>query len=131
MAALDGVRVLLVEDDTEMREMLVLVLTRHGAVLRAVEGAQAALDAVRADPPDVIVSDLAMPGEDGHTFLQRLRRLPARRGGRTPAIALTAQGSRESRLASRKAGYHYHLTKPVDTNKLVEIVAGLVRITRR
>jgi CheY-like chemotaxis protein len=128
---LEGVKVLLVEDDDDTRHVVSLALADHGAAVRAVAGVQAAFDALAAEPPDVIVSDLAMPAVDGHTFLHRLRRQPRRRGGRIPAVALTALDSREARLASRQAGYHYHLTKPVDTAKLVEIVAGLVRITRR
>jgi CheY-like chemotaxis protein len=71
-----------------------------------------------------------MPGEDGHQFLKKLRALPRNRGGRTPAIALTAFGTRDARLKSVYAGYHYHLTKPVDADKLVDILVGLVRLTR-
>lgn len=131
MQPLEGVKVLLVEDDDDTREIVGLALESRGARLRSVSSSQAAIDSVREDPPDVIVSDIAMPGEDGHTFLRRLRALPRHRGGRIPAVALTAYGTRESRVESREAGFHYHLTKPVDTDKLVEILSGLVRITRR
>jgi CheY-like chemotaxis protein len=62
--------------------------------------------------------------------MRKVRSLPLTRGGRIPAIALTALDSREARVASRDAGFHYHLTKPVDARKLVEIVADLVRLTR-
>jgi CheY-like chemotaxis protein len=98
--------------------------------VRCVGDGAAALAAIREQPPDVVVSDIAMPGEDGHEFLKKLRALPPKRGGRTPAIALTAYHGRDVRLKSVHAGYHYHLTKPVDAEKLVDIVAGLVRLTR-
>ena len=76
-----------------------------------------------------MISDITMPGEDGHALMRKVRGLPLTRGGKIPAIALTALDSREARVASRDAGFHYHLTKPVDAEKLVEIVAGLVRLT--
>jgi CheY-like chemotaxis protein len=98
-------------------------------VLTAVDGTRAAVAAIAAQTPDIVISDITMPGEDGHALLRLVRGLPLTRGGRIPAIALTALDTREARVASREAGFHYHLTKPVDANKLVEIVAGLVRLT--
>ena len=127
---LEGVRILLVEDDDDIRNLLRLALVSRGAVLTAVDGTRAAVAALDAETPDIVISDITMPGEDGHALLRKVRSLPLTRGGKIPAIALTALDSRESRVASRDAGFHYHLTKPVDANKLVEIVAGLVRLTR-
>jgi CheY-like chemotaxis protein len=126
---LDGVRILLVEDDDDIRDLLRLALESRGAVLTAVENTRAAVAAIGVEAPDVVISDISMPGEDGHALLRKVRGLPLGRGGKIPAIALTAMDSREARVASRDAGFHYHLTKPVDANKLVEIVAGLVRLT--
>jgi CheY-like chemotaxis protein len=128
--SLEGVRILLVEDDDDIRNLLRLALEARGAVLTAVDGTRAAVAAIKVQTPDIVISDITMPGEDGHALLRIVRGLPLTRGGRIPAIALTALDSRESRVASRDAGFHYHLTKPVDANKLVEIVAGLVRLTR-
>lgn len=128
--SLEGVRILLVEDDEDSRDITRLALEAHGAVLVAVSSAREAVAALESEAPDVVVSDISMPGEDGHALLRKVRGLPLTRGGRIPAIALTALDSREARVASRDAGFHYHLTKPVDANKLVEIVAGLVRLTR-
>ena len=126
---LEGVRILLVEDDDDIRELIRLALEARGAILSAVASAAAGLAALESERPDVVLSDISMPGQDGHAFLRRLRALPVTRGGKVPAIAITALDSREARIASRDAGFHYHLTKPVDPAKLVEIVAGLVRLT--
>lgn len=130
MRPLDGVRIVLAEDDDDSREALRRALEARGATLRCVGDGAAALAAIREQPPDVVISDIAMPGEDGHRFLQKLRALPKDRGGRVPAVALTAYHGRDVRLKSVHAGYHYHLTKPVDAEKLVDILVGLVRLTR-
>ena len=127
---LDGVRILLVEDDDDIRDLMRLALASQGGELVAVASAGEAVAAFEAETPDVVVSDINMPGEDGHAFMRKVRQLPLTRGGKVPAIALTALDSRDARVASRDAGFHYHLTKPVDPRKLVEIVAGLVRLTR-
>jgi CheY-like chemotaxis protein len=127
---LDGVRILLVEDDDDIRDLMRIALQAQGAALVAVPSAGDAVLALEAETPDVVLSDINMPGEDGHAFLRKVRQLPLTRGGKVPAIAVTALDSREARLKSRDAGFHYHLTKPVDPRKLVEIVAGLVRLTR-
>ena len=131
MKPLEGVRVLVVEDDDDAREITRAILEHAGAVVSAVNGATPAIEALEKDPPQVVVSDISMPGEDGHTFLRKVRALPRGRGGRIPAVALTANSSRETRLQSREAGFHYHLTKPADPAQLVEIVAALVRLTSR
>jgi CheY-like chemotaxis protein len=94
-----------------------------------VDGARAAIGALEAETPDIVISDINMPGDDGHVLMRKVRGLPLTRGGKIPAIALTALDSREARVASRDAGFHYHLTKPVDANKLVQVVADLVRLT--
>jgi CheY-like chemotaxis protein len=126
---LEGVRILLVEDDDDIRALLRLALESRGAVLTSVDGTRAAVAAIDVETPDIVISDITMPGEDGHALLRKVRGLPLTRGGRIPAIALTALDTREARVASRDAGFHYHLTKPIDADKLVEIVAGLVRLT--
>ena len=128
---LHGIRVLLVEDDDDAREALQLALETFGASVDAVIGAKEALAAIEQSPPDVVVSDIAMPGEDGHAFLRKLRSLSPEHGGRVPAVALTAFTSREARELSRECGFHYHLDKPIDPVKLADVLAGLVRLTRR
>jgi len=131
MKPLEGISIVLAEDDDDAREALRLALEARGASLRCVNDGAAALAAIREKPPDVVISDIAMPGEDGHAFLKKLRALPPKRGGRTPAVALTAFQGRDARLASVHAGFHYHLSKPFDPDKLVEILVGLVRLTSR
>lgn len=126
---LEGVRILLVEDDDDIRAMLCSVLETRGAVVTAVDGSLAAIAKLAASTPDLVISDISMPGEDGHALMRKVRALPLARGGRIPAIALTALDTREARRASAEAGFHYHLTKPVNADKLVDIVAGLVRLT--
>jgi len=127
--SLDGVRILLVEDDDDIRELMRIALDARGAVLTAVNSAGAAVAAIELQTPDIVISDISMPGDDGHALMRKVRGLPLTRGGKIPAIALTALDSREARVASRDAGFHYHLTKPIDPDKLVAIVADLVRLT--
>jgi CheY-like chemotaxis protein len=128
---LRGVSVLVVEDDGDTRETLRMILESQGASVTSVSAAQEALVAVNHSPPDVVVSDIGMPNEDGYAFLRELRSLKPERGGRIPAVALTAYSSREARLESRDSGFHYHLEKPIDPSKLVDLLVDLVRLTRR
>ena len=128
---LRGMRVLLVEDDPDAREALQLALVTFGASVSAATSAKEALAAIERARPDVVVSDIAMPGEDGHAFLRKLRALAPEHGGRVPAVALTAFTSREARELSRDCGFHYHLDKPIDPAKLADVIASLVRLTGR
>jgi CheY-like chemotaxis protein len=131
MKPLESVRVLVVDDDEDSRELIRMTLEMQGAVATCVPGASEGLAEIQRSVPNVVVSDLSMPDEDGHAFLRKVRALPRDRGGRIPAVALTAVTTREARVASREAGFHYHLDKPVDPRKLVEIVQSLVRLTQR
>jgi CheY-like chemotaxis protein len=126
-----GIKILVVDDDADTRELLEWVLKRTGAEVVLAASAKEALEAVERSKPQVLVSDIAMPEEDGYSLVRKIRAMPAERGGRIPAVALTASDSRETRLQSREAGFHYHLTKPADPAQLVEIVAALVRLTSR
>jgi CheY-like chemotaxis protein len=78
-----------------------------------------------AKPPDVLISDIEMPGEDGYSLIRRVRALDPMQGGRTPAIALTGYGRREDRLLAIAAGFNMHVPKPVDPVELTTLVAGL------
>jgi signal transduction histidine kinase/CheY-like chemotaxis protein len=122
---LEGARVLLVDDDADTREYLATALAAAGAELRAYGSAQEAGEALRAWAPDVIVSDIAMPDEDGYAFIRRVRSLPREGGGRTPAIALTALARPKDRVRALAAGFQTHLPKPVDPSELVLAVANL------
>jgi CheY-like chemotaxis protein len=128
--SLEAVRVLVVEDDEDSREMTRLALEAAGAVVTVAASAQEALDTLAAEVPDVMLSDISMPGQDGGTLLRRMRAVLKKRHARVPAVALTALDSREARVASREAGFHYHLDKPVDPKKLIEVLSSVVRLTR-
>jgi PAS domain S-box-containing protein len=122
---LEGLRVLLVEDEPDSREMLVVVLTQCGAEVRAVSNAADALSQLESWRPDVLISDIEMPGEDGYTLIRKVRNLPPDRGGKIPAAALTAYARAEDRMRALLAGFHLHVPKPVEPAELAAVVASL------
>jgi CheY-like chemotaxis protein/anti-sigma regulatory factor (Ser/Thr protein kinase) len=121
--ALAGVEVLVVEDDRSAREAIATVLGRYGAHVEAVESAAAARDALARRRIDVLLTDLAMPEEDGYQLLEQLRG----RGIEIPAAALTSFAGDESRVRARALGFGAYLTKPVDPTELVAALATLAR----
>ncbi|EYF03190.1 response regulator [Chondromyces apiculatus] len=122
-----GMRVLLAEDDLDAREILLAVLGQNGARVTAVGTAAEALRALEAGSYDLLMSDISMPDGDGYSLVRRVRSLPPERGGRTPAVALTAFAGIDDRRRARTAGFDSYLTKPVDTLELVAMVAKLGR----
>jgi CheY-like chemotaxis protein len=120
--------VLLVDDDADTREFLAAALRGSGAVIEAVESAGAALDVMRTFRPEVIVSDIAMPDQDGYAFIRSVRAMPIDAGGRTPAVALTALARPRDRLRALAAGFQTHLPKPIDPGELVLAVANLIQL---
>jgi CheY-like chemotaxis protein len=123
---LDGVRVLVAEDEQDTREVLTVILQQCGAEVQAVASAGEAFEILRADwKPDVLVSDIEMPGEDGYVLIRRLRALEAERGGRIPAAALTAYARSEDRMRALSAGFQVHVPKPVEPEELIAVVASL------
>jgi PAS domain S-box-containing protein len=126
-AALRGVRVLLVDDEEDARESVRVLLERSGAEVAAVGSAADALARIQSLRPHVLLSDIAMPEEDGYRLIRRVRDLPAHRGGRTPAAALTAYASREDRRNALLAGYQEHIPKPPDPAKLIQLIEELAR----
>jgi signal transduction histidine kinase/ActR/RegA family two-component response regulator len=127
---IDGVRVLLVDDDEESREAIALLLRTSGAEATAVSSAEEAIGVLPALHADIIVSDIAMPGEDGYALVRRIRALRPEQGGRTPAIALTALATTEDAERAIAAGFQRHIAKPVDADALVDAVAALHRARR-
>jgi CheY-like chemotaxis protein len=125
MPFLSGLRVLVVDDEEAARDLLTAVLARQGASVCAVRSAEAGFEALQEFAPDVLLSDVEMPEEDGYTLLQRVRALPAERGGTIPAVALTAYARIEDRMRALVAGFQLHLSKPVDPAELVAVVASL------
>jgi PAS domain S-box-containing protein len=123
--ALEGVRVLLVEDERDTRELLKAILEGCGAAVTEAASAGEALAALEHTRPDVLVSDIGMPGENGYELIKRVRALPAERGGRVPAVALTAYAGAKDRRHALLAGFHTHLAKPVEPDELLAVLASL------
>ena len=123
--SLDGLRVLLVDDEPEAREVISTVITRTGAEVKACTSARDALVKLMEWKPDVILSDIAMPDEDGYSFIGRVRSLPRDKGGETPAAALTAYARDVDRRQALDAGYQMHIAKPIGASQLVTMIARL------
>jgi signal transduction histidine kinase/ActR/RegA family two-component response regulator len=121
---LDGLRVLAVDNDREAVALVQAILAGAGAEVRTASSAGEAFEALRRWRPDVLVSDIEMPIEDGYTLIRKVRALPTDEGGRTPAVALTAYGRAQDRLRSLAAGYTIHLAKPVEPAELTAILAS-------
>jgi signal transduction histidine kinase/ActR/RegA family two-component response regulator len=125
LRSLDGLRVLLVDDEPEAREIISTVITRTGAEVTACTSASEALAKLTEWKPDVILSDIAMPDEDGYSFIGKVRSLPRDKGGETPAAALTAYARDVDRRQALAAGYQMHIAKPIGASQLVNMVARL------
>jgi PAS domain S-box-containing protein len=125
--ALDGLRVLVVDDEEDARELVREVLSRHGAEVRCAPGAEAALQFLQDERFDLLVADIGMPGVDGYELIRHVRALPSDRGGQVMALAVTAYGRPEDRLWALAAGYQQHLAKPVMPGELVVVAASLFR----
>jgi CheY-like chemotaxis protein len=125
LPSLTGVRVLLVDDLAEARELITFALVNRGAEVRTAASAAEGLSALGDWRPDVILSDLAMPGEDGYSFIRKVRKLNEESGGKIPAATLTAYVGRKEYLRSLEAGFQAHITKPVEWDELVIVVASL------
>ncbi len=122
---LAGLRVLVVDDDADARDMLAAVLAGNGAEVTAVGSAHDALEVLGALRPNVLVSDVCLPGEDGYSLIRHVRALPAEQGGLLPAVALTAHARSEDRLRAMSAGFQMHAGKPINPPELVAIVKAL------
>jgi signal transduction histidine kinase/ActR/RegA family two-component response regulator len=123
--SLDGLRVLLVDDEPEARQIISTVITRTGAEVKACTSASEALANLAEWKPDVILSDIAMPDEDGYSFIGKVRSLPREKGGETPAAALTAYARDVDRRQALAAGYQMHIAKPIGAGQLVTMIARL------
>lgn len=124
-----GMRVLLVEDDTDSRDLISLILRRGGAEVSSAASAPEALELLQACVPNVVISDIGMPDMDGYAFIERVRRFPVAAGGQTPAIALTAYARELDRRQAAAAGFQRHLAKPVSATDLLRTVAEVAALS--
>ncbi len=127
---LQGLHVLVVEDEVDMRELLEEALQDLGCRVSAASSvSQAMVHFGRADPPDVLLSDIGLPGESGYDLIRRVRALPAERGGQVPAAAVTAYTRAEDQKQVLDAGFDLHVGKPVDPDQLAQTVATLASMS--
>jgi CheY-like chemotaxis protein len=118
-------RILVVDDDADARDLLAQILGQAGAVVTVAASADEALDVLRRWRPDVLVSDIGMPGDDGYVLIRKVRALGFEEGGQVRAVALTAYARSEDRVLALEAGFHTHIAKPVDPLELTALIAGL------
>lgn len=123
---LDGVRVLVTDDQPDDRELLAMILGRQGAEVRTVSNGAEAIGVLQSWKPDVLVSDVAMPGKDGYTLIRNVRELPDHAVAGIPAIAVTAHARLEDRRRALESGFEYHIAKPIDRVRLIDAVASAV-----
>jgi CheY-like chemotaxis protein len=120
--------VVVVDDQTDILELVNEILASCGMVVRSCSTAREALEIVRTWQPDLLVSDIAMPGEDGYWLIRQIRALPTDAGGAIPAVALTAYVRMEERLQVLAAGFQRYVPKPVEPTELLDVVARLVNL---
>lgn len=122
-----GIRVLVVDDESDMRDVIAFSLERSGSEVFAVETAAKALEALARFQPDILVSDIGMPEMDGYMLIQKIRALPPEQGGQIKAIALTAYAAEFDQSQALQAGFHQHLAKPVEPEVLVRAIVKLFK----
>ncbi|MEH2270960.1 MAG: response regulator [Nostoc sp.] len=125
---LAGLRVLVVDDEADTRNFLSFMFEEYGAFATAVASVDEALAVLEQAKPDILISDIGMSEQDGYTLIRKLRSLEPEKGGRIPAIALTAYTREEDRLEALSAGFQQHLSKPIDPNKLIAAVANVLKL---
>lgn len=127
---LDGIKILVVEDDPDSREVLHLLLEQSGAVVDSTNSAQEAMNLLResnGNLPDVIISDLAMPNEDGYSLIERIRKLTAETGGEIPALALSAFASNDNKDRAYNAGFQKYHTKPFEPDLIIQDILEILK----
>lgn len=122
---LHGLRIVVVDDERDARELLLSLLTTYGAEVTLCGSAREAFEAVRRENPDLLVSDIGMPNEDGYSLIAKIRCLPESEGGKTPAIALTAFARIEDRIRALSQGFQMFVPKPVEPNELIAAIRSL------
>ncbi len=123
---LDGVKVLVVDDEPDSRELLMTILTNCGSDVRCSDSASNAMQAFTEWSPDLLVSDIGMPNEDGYSLIRKVRNLASSRGGKVPAVALTAYATDEDCLQALSAGFQLHVAKPIEPESFVTSLASVL-----
>ena len=122
---LSGLKVLVVDDEPDARAIVQRLLEDREALVVTAASAAEAFEHFRQDTPEIVVSDIGMPGEDGLALVSKIRKLAASEGGEVPAVALTAYARAQDRTQAILAGFQSHLSKPVDPTELIATVASL------
>ena len=123
---LTGIRVLIIDDDPDSRELVLMVIAQAGAEAITVASATEFLNVLESFQPDVVVSDIGMQEVDGYTLLRQVRSLSPEQGGQVPAIALTAYAGEIDRQQAIAAGFQKHIVKPIEPDKLVVAIVSLL-----
>jgi CheY-like chemotaxis protein len=123
--SLDGLRILVVDDNIDTLELFAVILSQYGVEAITAASVAQAIDVLAQFVPDILISDIAMPGEDGYSLIRQVRALEAFQEGVLPAIALTAYAGEAERVLAFEAGFQMHVSKPVDPFELVAVVASL------
>ena len=127
---LSNVKIVVLDDDEGTRDLLALILEQSGADVNLASDAESALPIIESFRPDVLVSDIGMPGMDGYQFIENVRRLPEAQGGKVPAVALTAFAREEDRQRALNAGFQVHLAKPIESSVLIQTLTQLIQVGR-
>ncbi|BCL39112.1 PAS domain-containing protein [Nostoc sp. MS1] len=127
-ADLTGIRVLIVDDEPDARELIAVMLTQYGAQTMTVTSAKEVLSTLESFQPNILVSDIGMPDIDGYSLIRQIRTLPTTKGGQIPAIALTAYAGEIDSQQAIAAGFQQHLTKPVDQEMLIKAITYLLHL---
>ncbi|WP_293250447.1 MULTISPECIES: hybrid sensor histidine kinase/response regulator [unclassified Microcoleus] len=130
LPALANLQLLVVDDDDDTRQFMIALLEQEGAVVRSAASVALALAALESFWPDVLLSDIGMPEADGYELIARVREMEVHRGGKMPAIALTAYARESERLQSLEAGFQMHLSKPVEVSQLIAGITNLAGMLR-
>lgn len=125
-SVLEGLKVLVVDDEADSRDLLMAILTRCGSDVRCSDSAEAAMQTFHEWSPDLLVSDIGMPNEDGYSLIKRLRELESKHARQIPAVALTAYATDEDRLRALAAGFQIHVAKPIEPENFVACVASVL-----
>ena len=128
---LNGVKVLIVDDEPDARQLVKRLLEECNVNVRTAGSAEEAMALIEDEIPDVLVSDIGMPDEDGYSLIRRVRALGTERGGNVPAVALTAYARAEDRMKAILAGFQMHVPKPVEGAELLTMIASLAQRTPR